>query len=189
MSDFAAGYEPPRAKNEQREDLTVPFAGLLGDVSGKRVLEYGCGDGRLTVRLARSGAWVSAFDISGSSVELTRRRAEANGVRVEAVEAAAERLPYADETFDLACGRAVLQHLDVDRARGELQRVLKLGGKAVFAEPLLYGDIEAWANGFGEFGYRKLRLLPRLERLDGYLLERFPSLRRHCRYAVVWMVR
>lgn len=176
MSDVAARYEPP----DRGEDLDLPFAGLLGDVSGKRVLEYGCGDGRLSVRLALGGAWVSAFDSSRSSVEQTRRRAEASGVRVEAVEAAAERLPYADETFDVVLGRAVLHLLDVDRARVELQRVLKTGGRGVFFEPLLFDDLEAWGTGFSEFGYRELGLPARFNWIP------FP---RASRRGLIWMVR
>jgi 2-polyprenyl-3-methyl-5-hydroxy-6-metoxy-1,4-benzoquinol methylase len=41
----------------------------LGDLRGKRVIEYGCGLGQLTVLLARSGAEVTAFDISSQSID------------------------------------------------------------------------------------------------------------------------
>lgn len=156
-----------------------PFDDLIGSVASKRVLEYGCGDGELAVRLARGGAYVSAFDSSRERIAATRRLAEASGVRLEAVEAAAERLPYADETFDLVVGRGILHLLDVERARVELQRVLKPGGRAVFSEPVRAGNLGAWRLGFSEFGHR-----------DGLLarLKVVPLPRTyHCR--LVWMVK
>jgi ubiquinone/menaquinone biosynthesis C-methylase UbiE len=49
---------------------------------------------------------------------------------------AAERLVYANNTFDIALGFAVLHHLDLEKAMPELYRVLKPSGVAYFAEPL-----------------------------------------------------
>jgi ubiquinone/menaquinone biosynthesis C-methylase UbiE len=179
MSHAAAPYlqerpEPDPAKNQR----IGPFGDLLGDVAGKRVLEYGCGDGELAVRLAKSGARMSAFDVSRSSVERTRRLAEANGVHIEAVEASAEWLPYADETFDLAVGQAVLHLLDAERARCELLRILKPGGRAVFSEPLRHVALDVWGQDFSNFGHRPIGLLARV-----------PLVHRYSRQALVWMVR
>jgi 2-polyprenyl-3-methyl-5-hydroxy-6-metoxy-1,4-benzoquinol methylase len=44
----------------------------IGDLHGKRVLEYGCGEGWLTSDLARAGGTVCAFDISPQAAETTR---------------------------------------------------------------------------------------------------------------------
>jgi 2-polyprenyl-3-methyl-5-hydroxy-6-metoxy-1,4-benzoquinol methylase len=178
MSYSAAGYLEQRPERETEPSRIRPFGDLLGDVAGKRVLEYGCGGGELAVRLARSGARVSTFDISYSSVEKARRLAESNGVRIEAVEAAAERLPYADETFEVVVGRSVLHLLDVERAPDELRRILRPGGKAVFSEPLRQLDLGAWRKGFERVGKRELGLAGRL-----------PFLRPYARQALVWMVR
>ena len=54
----------------------------------------------------------------------------------------AERLPFADESFDLVLGHAVLHHIpDLDRAFAEFERVLAPGGSVLFAgEPSRYGD-------------------------------------------------
>jgi 2-polyprenyl-3-methyl-5-hydroxy-6-metoxy-1,4-benzoquinol methylase len=119
----------------------VGVADFVGDLRGKRVLEYGCGLGEATVLLARSGARVSAFDLSPSSVEVTRRRAETNGLEVDLAVAAGEDLPYADETFDVVVGVAILHHLDVERAGRELHRVLKPDGKAAFVEPMAMNPV------------------------------------------------
>jgi SAM-dependent methyltransferase len=112
---------------------------LLGDdLSGKRVLEYGCGNGWVTLELARRGAHVSAFDISKEGVVQTRHALRDAGLehRCDVDVMAGERLTYADRSFDIAIGFAILHHLDLDAALPELHRVLKPGGQAVFGEPL-----------------------------------------------------
>ena len=54
----------------------------------------------------------------------------------------AERLPFADESFDLVFGHAVLHHIpDLPRAFEEFERVLRPGGTVLFAgEPSRHGD-------------------------------------------------
>ncbi|MEE9276462.1 MAG: class I SAM-dependent methyltransferase [bacterium] len=110
---------------------------LLGDLRGKRVLDYGAGDGSSTVVLARRGAEVFAFDIAHGNNVLAGRRARANGVggRVHLQEMAGEALGYRDGAFDAVYGNAILHHLDLDEAGDELARVLRPGGVAVFSEP------------------------------------------------------
>jgi SAM-dependent methyltransferase len=107
----------------------------LGDLRGKRALDYGCGHGMAAVALARAGAAVTAFDLSPGYVNEARARAAANGVSVACVTADGEDLPFADASFDAVWGNAVLHHLDLARAGRELQRVLRPGGVAVFCEP------------------------------------------------------
>ena len=53
---------------------------FLGDLHGKRVLDYGCGLGETTTLLAKSGARVSTFDLSAASIAIARQRARLNGV-------------------------------------------------------------------------------------------------------------
>ena len=112
-----------------------PAFAALGDLRGKRALDYGCGHGMAAVTMARAGASVTAFDLSPGYVAEARDRAEANGVRVECVTADGEELPFPDASFDAVWGNAILHHLDLTRAGRELRRVLKPGGVAVFCEP------------------------------------------------------
>ena len=53
---------------------------LLGDVRGKRVVDFGCGSGANTIHLALRGASVLALDISESLIRIGRQRLEANGI-------------------------------------------------------------------------------------------------------------
>jgi SAM-dependent methyltransferase len=54
------------------------------------------------------------------------------------VQANAEAVPFQAGQFDLIYGKAILHHLDLDLAAAEILRLLKPGGRAVFAEPLAY---------------------------------------------------
>ena len=77
----------------------------LGGWRGARVLEIGCGDGRLTVRLARLGALVEAIDPDAPSIRRARRQRAAllparlaKNVRYRVGDA--EHLAFPDESFD-----------------------------------------------------------------------------------------
>ncbi len=98
------------------------------------------------VMLARRGARVTAFDLSPAYVEEARRRARANGTTIHFVTADAERLPFADGSFDRIWGNAVLHHLDLARAVREVRRVLAPGGVAVFCEPWGENPVLTWAR-------------------------------------------
>jgi SAM-dependent methyltransferase len=117
------------------ETWVRPAFAKLGDLHGRRALDYGCGHGMAAVVMARAGAAVTAFDLSPGYVAEGRERAAENGVRVEFAVADGEQLPFPDAAFDAVWGNAILHHLDLARAGRELFRVLKPGGVAVFCEP------------------------------------------------------
>jgi SAM-dependent methyltransferase len=109
---------------------------IVGDVRGTRVLDLGCGDGELTLDMARRGADVAAVDLSPGMVAVAKRRLEVfcPGATAEFVVAPAEALPFPDASFDVVIGRFILHHLDMDQAPREIARVLRPGGVAVFSE-------------------------------------------------------
>jgi SAM-dependent methyltransferase len=86
------------------------------------------------------------MDLSTGYLREARQRARANNVPVAWVAADAQRLPFADDTFDAVWGNAVLHHLDLDAAGRELRRVLRPGGVAVFCEPWGENPLLAWAR-------------------------------------------
>jgi 2-polyprenyl-3-methyl-5-hydroxy-6-metoxy-1,4-benzoquinol methylase len=105
---------------------------------GKHALDCGCGFGAVSVALARRGAAVEAFDISPHMVEVATRLVRENGVAesVTIRQGMMEKLDYPSSTFDLVVGTTVLHHVDIEPAAGEISRVLKPGGLAVFWEPI-----------------------------------------------------
>ncbi len=128
------------------ETWVRPAFERLGEVAGLRVLDFGCGHAMASVVLARRGARVTALDLSGGYLAEAGRRAEANGVTVDLVQADGQRLPFAVGSFDRVWGNAVLHHLDLRRAAGELRRVLRPGGLAVFCEPWGENPLLEWAR-------------------------------------------
>ncbi len=127
-------------------DRFLHVAGADGWPYGS-ALEVGCGTGFFLLNLKQAGVLEQGHvtDISSGMVEAAQRNASALGFRVEGRVADAERLPYPDQTFDLVVGHAVLHHIpDVEAALREVLRVLKPGGRFVFAgEPTRKGDIVA----------------------------------------------
>jgi len=112
---------------------------LLGDVSGKTVLDYGCGAGENSVLIASHGAAkVVGIDISPELVELGEKRLELHGFaeNAELRVGSAHELPLEDESVDVVFGMAILHHLDLQLASDEVFRVLKKGGRAIFLEPV-----------------------------------------------------
>jgi len=108
---------------------------ILEDAEGSRVLEYGCGPGGYATRLAKAGASVVAIDISPEAIRQARTRI-GERLDVELLEMNAESMDFPDGDFDVVCGTGILHHLDLERAFGEIHRVLKPGGRAFFVEPL-----------------------------------------------------
>ena len=112
-----------------------------------RALELGCGTGFFLLNLMQAGIAErgSVTDISPGMVEVALRNARGLELDVDGRVADAETIPYDDATFDLVVGHAVLHHIpDVEQALREVVRVLKPGGRFVFAgEPTRYGDVVA----------------------------------------------
>jgi SAM-dependent methyltransferase len=154
---LAAGLDPAAMPPEPLQALDLAALRRAGDLAGKRVLDLGCGSGDLTLWLVRTGARVTAVDVSAGMLAVARRRCErfcAAFPRPAFVAAAAEDLPCADDAFDVVVGRFILHHLDMTRAPAELARVLAPGGIAVFVEnastnPLLMFARRHVAGRFG----------------------------------------
>jgi SAM-dependent methyltransferase len=110
-------------------------ARLLGDVSGRRVLEVGCGAAMCARWLATQGAQVVGIDLSAGMLGHAVAAAARTGVSVPLVQAGAEALPFAAASFDLACSAfgAVPFVADSAAVMREVARVLRPGGRWVFA--------------------------------------------------------
>ncbi|MER8017570.1 class I SAM-dependent methyltransferase [Streptomyces griseoluteus] len=103
----------------------------LGDVTGKRVLELGCGAGQWSRSLAAEGARVVGMDLSEAQLDAAARARGAD--RYSLVQGAAERLPFAADSFDLVfCDFGGLSWAPPHLAVPQAARVLRRGGRLVF---------------------------------------------------------
>lgn len=111
---------------------------LIGDVRGRVVLDFGCGDGCNTALLAARGCRIWALDLSPDLLEQAARRAVRDHVRdsVHFLCGSAHAIPLPDASVDLVVGNVVLHHLDIAAASREVHRVLRPGGRAIFREPI-----------------------------------------------------
>ncbi|HEY3884192.1 MAG TPA: methyltransferase domain-containing protein [Vicinamibacterales bacterium] len=111
---------------------------LLGDASGCRVVDFGCGSGANTALLAGRGAHVWGIDISEDLLRLGQRRLAVSGRAGGAtfIAGSAHDLPFPDDSIDIVFGIAILHHLDLDLVSQEVRRVLRPGGRAIFQEPV-----------------------------------------------------
>jgi ubiquinone/menaquinone biosynthesis C-methylase UbiE len=100
-----------------------------GIVPGMRVLDVAAGTGNASLPAAERGARVTASDLTPELLDAGRRRAEAEGLELEWVEADAEHLPFKDESFDVVMSSIgamfAPHHQDV---ADELVRVCRPGG-------------------------------------------------------------
>ena len=91
----------------------------LAPQTGERILDLGCGDGQLTLRIAASGASVVGIDASPAMVSAARGRG------LEAEKGPAEKLPYPDHIFDAVFSNAVLHWVrGQDEMLSQVHRVL-----------------------------------------------------------------
>jgi SAM-dependent methyltransferase len=111
---------------------------LLGDIAGKHVLDYGCGNGENCVPLARRESQLIGLDVSEALLDLARLRMRLNGLGGQAtfVAGSAHGVDLPDNSIDVVLGVAILHHLDLDIAASEIYRLLKPGGRAIFQEPV-----------------------------------------------------
>jgi len=115
----------------------------LGNLEGKSVCDFGCGEGVLTSQLAGLGAKVTSVDISPDLIEKARKRVELDGVahRVNFVVADAEEMKVPAEEFDLVVAYEVLHHVEIPVVMEKLIKSLKPGGRAVIIEPVAFSPI------------------------------------------------
>jgi SAM-dependent methyltransferase len=144
------GSPAGRRRAERRAELFVEH-GALGP--GKRALELGCGTGVFLEKVARSGATIHGIDLSEDLLAKARQRVSALP-NVVLDRGNAEALPYPDEHFDAVYGSSVLHHLDLAAALAAAHRVLRPGGRVVFAEPNILNPQVTLMFRFGAFKER-----------------------------------
>lgn len=111
---------------------------------GRRVLDYCCGTGGVSLRMVRAGAAkVVGIDISDVQIKTAKRRAAEGGLidRVHFLVMDAENMAFDNNSFDIVYEGSVLHHLELEKAYSEIARVLKPDGKCICFEALGHNPI------------------------------------------------
>ncbi|WP_419893071.1 class I SAM-dependent methyltransferase [Oceanobacillus kimchii] len=106
---------------------------LLGEVSGKVLLDAGCGEGYLSRILAQQGASITAVDYSERMLELAKERTTDNSIKYEFGNI--ENMHFLpSQSFDKIVSNMVIQDLEkYELAIKEMYRLLKRDGTFVFS--------------------------------------------------------
>jgi ubiquinone/menaquinone biosynthesis C-methylase UbiE len=138
----ANAYATGEHKSGRELELVIAFAGPSGT---ERALDVGAGAGHTALALAPHVESVVVTDpVDGMLVAARRVFAEAGLTNAEFVIAVAERLPFADASFDIVTTRLAAHHFDdVPGAMREIARVLRPGGRFIFIDTMAPADATA----------------------------------------------
>lgn len=97
------------------------------------ILDYGCGEGVLSVLMAKQGFNVVGMDISIPNIKMAKFMAKEKNLTIDFVNGDGENLPFEDKSFDLVVASHVVEHLpNLERGLDEIKRV---SDKAIIAVP------------------------------------------------------
>jgi ubiquinone/menaquinone biosynthesis C-methylase UbiE len=108
---------------------------LLGDVTGRRILEIGCGGGQCSIAFARQGATAAGIDLSDAQLDYARQLARQEEVTINFVQGAADDLSsFKDGDWEIVFSTYAFHYVaDIARALSECARVLCSHGRLVFS--------------------------------------------------------
>jgi SAM-dependent methyltransferase len=102
---------------------------LLGNVKGKKILDFGCGTGIYAKLLTKKGAKVKGFDISKEMIKVAKKENPKLDLKV----GSGYKIPF-NEKFDIVLSSLVVHYLDDwDKMFKQVNRVLKKGGYFIFS--------------------------------------------------------
>ncbi|MBW1749674.1 MAG: methyltransferase domain-containing protein [Deltaproteobacteria bacterium] len=107
-------------------------------LENRRVLEVGCGDGRITALLAGKPKELIAIDPDENKVNEAQEKVTGVDFQV----GSGEDLKFSDKFFDVVIFTLSLHHQDSRGAIGEARRVLKDDGVILVIEPIEEGEVE-----------------------------------------------
>ena len=134
----------PDASVESFAGVANPFS--LGRIeSGATVLDLGCGAGTdllIAAQMAGPGGRAIGMDMTATMLERVQASADELGVGVELHQGLIESIPIADESVDVVISNGVIDLVpDKEAAFGEIDRVLKPGGRLQVADVVIHTEV------------------------------------------------
>lgn len=132
---YKKSNEQYKINNKYLEINNRKLVELLGEIKGKKVLDIGCGNGFLSLYLAKKGAKVTSIDNSSFAIKNIKRLAELNKVFIKAKKMNVLDLNKMNQHFDLIVGKFILHHIEpFEKFPKILFKILRKNGKGVFIE-------------------------------------------------------
>ncbi len=123
---YSTWYEGERREGYYGVINALEVEALAPYATGKRVLEIGCGTGLILEHTTQMAAHATGIDLSIGMAGVSKEKG------LEALNATVNKLPFADDSFDLVYSCKVLPHVPaIADAMSEVDRVLKPGGHAI----------------------------------------------------------
>ncbi|MEK6726768.1 MAG: bifunctional 2-polyprenyl-6-hydroxyphenol methylase/3-demethylubiquinol 3-O-methyltransferase UbiG [Deltaproteobacteria bacterium] len=109
------------------------FISTLGDVSGRSIVDIGCGGGLLSEEFAKRGVRVTGIDLSPTAIDAAREHAEKSGLSIDYRNCAIKELIDKGESFDIVICAEMLEHVDdLKSTIRESAALLRNGGHYLF---------------------------------------------------------
>ncbi|MCK4781650.1 class I SAM-dependent methyltransferase [Candidatus Parcubacteria bacterium] len=130
---------------------------LKKNCRGKKLLDYGCGNGVHSIFPAQNGAQVKGIDLSEPSLEIAKKRAKQEQVedKIEFLLMDCEKLNFPDNFFDIIFDGGAFSSLDLNKAFPELIRVLKPNGYLIGIETLGHNPIANLKRKFNKLSGKR----------------------------------
>src|SRR5262249_33043235 len=162
-AEYDAWHQWRHKADPERDDACTPWYGLvrehIGAVEGLRILELACGRGGFVPELARQGAIVTGCDFSLEALRAARSKLTVPEQRSRAglIQGDAEKLPFADGSFDVVVSCETIEHVPgVEAATREMHRVTRLGGRLLLTTPN-YANLMGLYELYAPVRHRKLK--------------------------------
>ena len=142
-TDYDSWYETGQGKFVDSVETELVFR-LLEVEKGMKVLDFGCGTGNFSIKLAELGCKVVGVDVSEGMLRIARKKAAQHRLNILFIKIEAENLPFDDGEFDAVVSVAAFEFIrDEKRVFRELLRVVKPGGQVLVGT--IAGD-SAWGE-------------------------------------------
>lgn len=146
-ADFDSYYEKPKGFVNRIVNNWLRKPGLIKRMEitlelikpsvGKRILDVGCGSGKLAIECAKRGAEVYGIDISKNMIEIAKNHCRRESVKVEFI--VGDALKWLPQDFDFSVALGVLEYFAQPQILLEnMLASVKCGGKVIFSVPSLY---------------------------------------------------
>ncbi len=124
---------------------------------GKKILDYGCGNGVHSIFLAKNGAEVIGIDLSEPSLEVAKSKAKKQGVedKIKFLKMDCEIMDFPDDFFDIIFDGGTFSSLDLNKALPELVRVLRPNGFLIGIETFGHNPVTNLKRKFNKLSGKR----------------------------------